>query len=482
MNDFEKHLREVGEVGFVERVNRAIVHVSGLPGAHPYEVVLMESGETGQVLSLGEELMEILVFSNALPKVGTRVVRTGRSLAIPVGGELLGRTITPLGLPIFQKRQPVDVPPLGIATRRQISRPLETGVTLVDFVIPLAMGQRELVIGDRKIGKTLFAFHVIRTQAKKGVVCIYAAIGKRKQDIKKAESVFREGGVRDRTVVVASSSEDAAGIIYLTPYTAMALAEHFRDEGQDVLVVLDDMTAHAKYYREIALLAKRFPGRGSYPGDIFFAHSRLLERAGNFAYKNKEVSITCLPIAETVQGDLAGYIQTNLMSMTDGHIFFDSDLFDKGRRPAVNTLLSVTRVGFQVQTPLLRSIGREVTKSLAQLERMQTFVHFGAEMTEGVRRALSSGEKLQHFFEQFLGGDESVPPLNIKIVLLALILSGAWSREAFGDMDRYIGKMISSYERDKSFRQEVDDLINASKSFQDLVAGIQQKGLLSRAG
>ena len=239
-------------------------------------------------------------------------------------------------------------------------RPMFTGMTLVDLMIPLGRGQRELVLGDRKTGKTQFLLQAALAQASVGTVCVYACIGKKKAEILRVKEFFAKEGILDKTVIVASSSQDSTGEIFTCPYTAMAVAEFFRDRGQDTLVLLDDMTTHAKFYREMSLLLRKFPGRDSYPGDIFHIHSKLLERSGNFVIKKDgnemDVAITCLPAAETIQGDLTGYIQTNLMSMTDGHIYFDNELFFKGRRPAINPFISVTRVGYQTQTSLRKEM------------------------------------------------------------------------------------------------------------------------------
>src|SRR5581483_5765076 len=353
MKDFLTYLKETEEVGYISQVINFLIEIEGLPSARLNELVVFETGEIGRITTIAHKSVEVITFSKTSVKVGTRVTRTNEFLMVGVGDGLLGKTVDPLGASLdpqnpigkLSELRPIDVTPGGIDTRSRITKPLETGATLVDLIIPLGMGQRELVIGDRKTGKTSFLIQAILTQAKRGTICIYAAIGKKTLDIKKIEELFQKSGIAKNTVVVASSSQDPVGVIYLTPYTAMTVAEYFRDSGRDVLVVLDDLSTHAKFYREISLLGRRFPGRNSYPGDIFYTHAKLLERAGNFKTAKGPVSITCLPVTEAVQGDLTGYIQTNLMSMTDGHIYFDNDLFSKGKRPAVNTFLSVTRVG-----------------------------------------------------------------------------------------------------------------------------------------
>src|SRR5258708_6500429 len=289
------------------------------------EIIIFETGEAGVILSMSREQVEILLLSQSTIKAGTRVTRTGAKQEMPVGFELLGKAVNPFGQPLNTSQtiekpkvsRPIDISPSGINTRKRIEQSFETGVTLVDMLIPLGKGQRQLLIGDRKTGKTSFLYQTILKQASLGTICIYPGIGKKTTDIKRVESFFHTTGIENNTVIIATSSEDPAGVIYLTPYAAMALAEYFRDEGHDVLVVMDDLFTHAKFYREIMLIGRRFPGRNAYPADIFYTHARLLERAGNFVLPNgSEHSITCLPVVESVEGDIAGFIQTNLMSMT----------------------------------------------------------------------------------------------------------------------------------------------------------------------
>jgi len=347
MDVFDTYLEKLEEVGFADRVLHSIVYVKGIPGAKINEVVVFESGETGYVLSLDGDFVEVVLLSISQVKVGTRVARTDRVLQVVVGDELLGKVVDPLGNVVSKmdpdqdtQRKPgdvklesrkIDISPPGMTMRRNINKPFETGVTLVDLVVPLGTGQRELIVGDRKTGKTQFLLQVMHTQALRGTVCIYTTIAKKKLDIKLIEDFVKEKNISRNVLIVATKSDDPAGLVFLTPYSAMTMAEYFRDRVENVLIILDDMSAHAKYYREITLLARRFPGRSSYPGDIFYVHSRLLERAGNFTVKmktdegkieEKEAAITCLPIAELVLSDFSGYIQTNLMAMTDGHIFF----------------------------------------------------------------------------------------------------------------------------------------------------------------
>ncbi len=481
MPKFEDYLAKTSEVGFVDQVSRAVIYVSGLPGARIGELVEFEEGGRGQVISLRAEMVEVLAVSHHLPKVGIRVARTGEFLEAPVGDELLSRTIDPLGNPLDQKeplskkmpRRPLEVVPSGIDKRRKTVAPLETGVAIVDLMLPLGKGQRELVIGDRKTGKTSFLLQTILTQARQGTICVYAAIGKKQGDIKGLGEFFAKNGVADKVIIVASGSQDPAGLIFLAPYTAITVAEYFRDQGKDTLVVLDDLTTHAKFYREIALLARRFPGRDSYPGDIFYTHSRLLERAGNFALENgKEAAITCLPVAESLESDLTGYIQTNLMSMTDGHIFFDTDLFDKGHRPAVNPFLSVTRVGRQTQDKLRQDINREVTTLLALYQKSEGYSHFGAGLSEGMKLTLATGQSVWTFFNH---GVETNIPLPAQVILFSFLWVGFWKTRGDDKMKEDVKKLAQSYKTDKKAQEYFDKLLDGPKSFNDLLAVIQQK-------
>jgi len=477
MLTFKDYLDKIGEIGSVEQVVGSIVYASGLPNAKPQELVVFENGDIGQVFSITQKQVEILIFSKNPIKVGTKIARSNSFLEIPVGRQLLGTIINPFGHLVGGKiggkpveKRPIENEPSGITSRKTIKKHLETGISVVDLIVPLGKGQRELVIGDRKTGKTNFILQAIVSAAKQNDIAIYAAIGKKRLDIKKAEEYFIRNKVMKNVVIVASASEDPPGTIYLTPYSAMTLAEYFKDEGLDVLLVLDDLSTHAKFYREIALLAGRFPGRNSYPGDIFYTHARLLERAGNFATKNGENAITCLPVVETTQGDLGGYIQTNLMSMTDGHLFFDSNLFYQGRRPAVNPFLSVTRVGRQAQSKLKGSIGRELTSFLNLYEKMQSFVHFGAELNETTKATLATGKDILQFFDQNVN---TLLPGNVQILIFSLL----WGQMVKNDkLDKIMAekqKISDLYEKDKTFRKKIDSLVENSQTLNDLLQRIK---------
>jgi F-type H+-transporting ATPase subunit alpha len=488
MKQFQQYLTTTEEIGFVEACNQSIVYANGLPNATLQEIVVFENGEMGVILSMNREQVEILLLSKTSVKAGMKVTRTGAKQEMPVGFELLGKTINPFGEslntghPIDKPKvsRPIDISPSGINTRKRIEQSFETGVTLVDMLIPLGKGQRELVIGDRKTGKTSFLYQTILKQATMGTICIYAGIGKKTTDIKKMETFFHNAGIDNNTVIIATNSEDSAGVIYLTPYAAMTLAEYFRDEGHDVLVVMDDLFTHAKFYREIMLIGRRFPGRNAYPADIFYTHARLLERAGNFVLANgSEHAITCLPVVESVEGDIAGFIQTNLMSMTDGHIYFDVDMFARGNRPAINPFVSVSRVGRQTQSPLRLTLNRELISFLTLHNKIESFSHFSAEAGAGVKRTLAVADRIFAFFTQ---GANEVKNLDLQIVIFCLLWADYWQDNA--KMEKDIAVITQTYKNSLEAQSLVKDLVTHANSLNELLAAVrkQQDKILSVFG
>lgn len=483
MNTFADYLKEIGEIGFVEESLPSLAYVSGIPKAHPSEIILFETGEMGQILTLSEEKAEILVFAKYPIRVGTRVVRTNKILEIPVGKEVIGEIIDPFCNPVekFKEyKKPtevriVDLAAPGITDRQKIDYSFETGVTIVDMLVPLGRGQRELILGDRKTGKTNFLLQTLLYQARLGTLCIYAAIGKKKSDVKKVEEYFLKYKVMDKIIIMVAGAEDPTSLIYITPYCAMTLAEYFKDQGQNVLLVLDDLTTHAKFYREISLLGRKFPGRNAYPADIFYTHAKLLERAGNFKTEKGQAAITCLPVVETIQGDITGYIQTNIMSMTDGHIYFDTDLFTKGRRPAVNPFLSVTRVGRQTQTDLERTITRELISFLTLREKIENFAHFGAEVNASIKEVLVTGEKVIAFFDQ---SAERVIAGNIQLFVFTMVWFGIWRNATIPEMDKQTEIIINTYEANEKFHKLVEEYIAKADSLNTLLGMIRDNLLL----
>lgn len=429
-NQFNDIMQKTGEYGVVYQVSHPIVFIEGLPKVKTHEVVMFETGQKGEVFTINRGKIEVRIFSHEPIRVGTKVVRTDTLLSIAVGPELLGHTINPLGeqldpsIPYTPPKEfrDLDAKPIGIAGRQKIATPLATGITLIDLLIPLGRGQRELIIGDRKTGKTAILMTTIRKQIDEGVIAIYAAIAKKKSEIKRLQAFFEQQKIADKVIIVATSSYDSPSLIYQTPYAAMAIAEYFRDKGQHTLLILDDLSTHAKFYRELSLLARRFPGRDSYPGDIFYVHSKLLERAGNFKHSDpmiKEVSISCLPVIEIVEGDLTGYVSTNVMGITDGHIYLDSNIYYQGMRPAVNIPLSVTRVGRQAMDKLSREVNKSLTAFLTNYDKMVNLSHFGQELTDDVKRDLRLGEMIYKLFNQSY---HITVPFPVQLILLSMIL------------------------------------------------------------
>lgn len=482
MKSFNENLNEFNEVGFIYRMDGFIAYVIGLPSVKAQELVIFEDNSIGEVISFNGENVQVMVFSKATLRIRMRASRTNLFLTIPVGETLLGSCIDPFGVPLDPDsyiRDPSALVPMrneawGISRRKRISTPFETGVSLVDLAIPLGRGQRELIIGDRQTGKTSFVLQTLLLQARMGTICIYAGIGKKKTDIKRVEEFFIENGIQNNTVIVATASHDPASLIYLTPYAAMGVAEYFRDQGKHVFLILDDLVTHGKFYREISLLSGRLPGRNSYPADVFFAHSQLLERAGNFITANGDSSITCFVVADTQQGDLSGYMQTNIMSMTDGHIFFDLDYFLSGRRPAINPFLSVTRVGKQVQVPVRRDISRELHTFLTYAERLMSYAHFGEEATISVRAVLDMQARIAEFFVQ---PSNISMPAAFQVYIFALIWQNKWKDIPIDVMKKQILEILKIYVSDQRFRNTIELVVSQSTTLNNLLNRIIKSGM-----
>lgn len=464
MHDFNTLIEEYKEIGFVTQIRHSVIHVEGLPNLKMSEIVVFETGDLGQVMTLAPSHSEILLLTGNQIKIGLKVARANSLLEIPLGIDFLGKTINPLGFTMSgapairnaSEKRVIDHAPSGIGNRARVNEPLVTGFTLVDLIIPLAQGQRELIIGDRKTGKSHFLLQTVLNQAQMGTICIYCLVAKKKSEIKNYEKFFQKNNIIDKTIVVATSSSDSPGLVFLTPYSAMTIAEYFRDQGKNVLLVIDDLTTHAQFYREISLLARRFPGRNAYPGDIFYIHSRLIERAGKF----KSGSITVLPVAESLMGDLTGYIQTNLMAMTDGHIFFDNDYFNQGRRPAINPFLSVTRVGLQAQSELGKEISRTLSNFLFRYEKLKQLIHFGGELTEDVRATLRKGEQIEIVFDLFSDG---VVDHVFSTFFFLVVWSGQFQDRKNDDLKQLIIKTRERYKMDSNVQKQITDLLGIGK-------------------
>lgn len=457
--------------GVVEEVHEGIAHVSGIKNASLYEVVLLGQQAKGLVIGLSEEDATVLVLARGSIKPGTPVRATGSPLTVPVGIELFGKNIHVALLASLKNiynalpTRKLYATPSPISQRERITKMCETGVRIVDTLLPIGKGQRELVIGNRKVGKTSFALQVLSYQEQRGTVCIYTAIGKQQVEIKRIEEFLHAHNLINKTIMVSSSVADPSSIIYITPFVAMTLAEFFKDQGNDVLLILDDLTTHAKFFREIALVAGKFPGRNSYPGDIFYQHARLLEGAGNFKTRYGTASITCLPIADTVQGELSGYIQTNLMSTTDGHLFFDSNIFARGQRPAINILLSVTRVGRQTQSELARQVNNEVTSFMSLFEKLENYTHFGAELSQNVRSIITLGQQLRTLLEQ---SNRELTPIPLQLFLVGLVWGHHFDNLEEIGMKKEIAIISQKYMGNPTFQMGVEKILSEVKTLEEL--------------
>ncbi|MEN3185913.1 MAG: F0F1 ATP synthase subunit alpha [Atribacterota bacterium] len=399
---------EIHEVGELLEVQDGVALVKGLKKALVGEQLLFAGKIPGQVFNLERERLRCIILGDYTTlRAGDPVFRVKGTLEIPVGKELLGRTIDPLGNPLdggaplsAHSKRPVFSPAPRIVDRVPVQRPLLTGVKIVDAMIPLGKGQRELLIGDRRTGKTSLALDVIINQKGKNVICIYAGIGQKLSSIVQVVDTLKSFGAMSYSIVVATSSEDPPALVYLTPYVACAIGEYFMYQGEDVLLVYDDLTKHANAYRTIALLMRRPPGRESYPGDIFYIHSSLLERSAQLSEDLGGGSLSALPIAETQEGDISAYIPTNIISITDGQIYLESGLFARGFMPAINIGLSVSRVGGEAQTPIMKSVAKRLRLDLSQYFELEDFARFSSDLDEITKKQLERGKRVLQLLTQ----------------------------------------------------------------------------------
>ncbi|MGI9019184.1 MAG: F0F1 ATP synthase subunit alpha [Solirubrobacterales bacterium] len=399
---------DLSEVGTVLSVADGIARVHGLENCMALEMLELPHDVTGLALNLEQDNVGAVLFG-AWDKVveGDTVKRTGRLLEIPVGEALLGRIVDPLGRPLDDKgdvstdeTRPAEFKAPGVVERQPVTTPVQTGIKAIDGMIPIGRGQRELIIGDRQTGKTAIALDTIINSKDKDLICVYIAIGQRKSTIVQVAQVLEEHGALDNTIIVAAAADEAAPIKFIAPYAGCAMAEHFLYDGRDALCVYDDLTKHAYAYRQMSLLLRRPPGREAYPGDVFYLHSRLLERAVRLNDDHGGGSLTALPIIETQANDVAAYIPTNVISITDGQIFLESDLFFSGVRPAINVGISVSRVGGNAQTKAMKKVAGKLKLDLSQYRDLEAFAQFGSELDPETQRQLARGERLVELLKQ----------------------------------------------------------------------------------
>ncbi|MBC7220228.1 F0F1 ATP synthase subunit alpha [Candidatus Bipolaricaulota bacterium] len=420
---------QMEEVGVVVEVGDGIARVWGLRSAMASELLLFPGEIFGLVLDLAEDSVGVAILGpDRGIKEGDEVRRTGRVLSTPVGKGFLGRVVSPLGDPRDggeaiepEGYRKTDAKAPGVIARQPVDTPLQTGIKCIDALTPIGRGQRELVIGDRRTGKTAIALDTIINQKGEGVYCIYVAIGQKSSTVAKAVDALRRHDALDYTIVVAATAEDPTPLQYIAPYAGCAMGEFFRDRGEDALVIYDDLSKHAVAYREISLLLRRPPGREAYPGDIFYTHSRLLERAARMSDEHGGGSLTALPIVETKAGDITAYIATNLISITDGQIYLEADLFNKGQRPAMNVGLSVSRVGGAAQVPAMKEVAGQLRLELAQYRDLAAFAEFAQELDEASQAQLARGERVMEILKQ----DQYKPlPVEAQVAILYAAVGG----------------------------------------------------------
>lgn len=440
------------KVGIVTRVGDGIVWIYGLSDCSYNEKIQIE-GTNGPVAAFALNLLEdeigaVLLGSDVNVKAGDKVHLTGEVMKVPIGPELIGRVVNPLGEPL-DEAGPINAKEFGLVEqiapgvldRKSVHEPLMTGIVAVDTMIPIGRGQRELIIGDRQTGKTAIALDTMINQAKQktGVVNIYVAIGQKNAKIARLVERLKREGVMDQTIIVATSASDPASLQYLAPYTGAAMGEYFRDNAKHALIVYDDLSKHAVAYRQMSLLLRRPPGREAYPGDVFFLHSRLLERAAKMSDEKGGGSLTALPIIETQAGDVSAYIPTNVISITDGQIFLETDLFNQGIRPAVNVGLSVSRVGGSAQTKAVKSVAGSLRLDLAQFRELAAFAQFSSDLDADTKQRIERGQRLTELLKQ-----PQYSPLSIweQVALVVAGVSGVFDKVELSDVKKAQEKLL----------------------------------------
>ncbi len=407
IKNYENKL-ETSETGVVILVGDGIARVSGLEKCMAGELIEFPNGSYGMAQNLEEDTVSVVILGtdNGI-KEGDTVKRTGRVVSVPVGKGLIGRVVNALGEPIDGKGvienegfRPIESPAPGIIERQHVDTPLQTGIKAIDAMIPIGRGQRELIIGDRQTGKTTIATDTILNQKGKDVICIYVAIGQKRSTVAQVVSALEKGGAMDYTIVVSATASELAPMQYIAPYTGCTMGEHFMHQGKDVLVIYDDLSKHAVAYRAISLLIRRPPGREAYPGDVFYLHSRLLERAARMSDSKGGGSLTALPIIETQAGDVSAYIPTNVISITDGQIFLETELFNSGVMPAVNPGISVSRVGGDAQIKAMKKVAGSLKLLYSQYRELQSFAQFGSDLDADTKARLSLGERIVAVLKQ----------------------------------------------------------------------------------
>ena len=464
---------ETSEVGTVISIGDGIARAYGLDQAMAGELVEFASGVMGLVLNLEEDNVGIALFGEDKEvQEGDLVKRTGRIAEVPVGDDMKGRVVNSLGQPIDGKGEikaaatkPIEIKAPGVVYRQSVHEPLQTGIKAIDAMIPIGRGQRELILGDRQIGKTAIAVDTIINQKKEDVYCIYVAIGQKQSTVAQVVDKLREHGAMEYTTVVAANASDPAPFQFIAPYAGCALGEYFRDSGRHALIIYDDLTKHAWAYRQLSLLLRRPPGREAYPGDVFYLHSRLLERAAKMRKEDGGGSLTALPIIETQAGDVSAYIPTNVISITDGQIYLESDLFYSGVRPAINVGLSVSRVGGSAQVKAMKKVAGTLRLELAQYREVEAFSQFASDLDKATQAQLARGSRLVEALKQ----GQYEPVAVEKQILIIFAVSN-------GYLDDYPVESVRKYEKEMNTFLETKhpqllDEIRAKKELTDDIRG-----------
>ena len=469
---------QYADVGTVITVGDGISKIHGLDNCMSGELLDFGNGVFGMALNLEQDFVgAVLLGDEENIKEGTLVKRTGKIVSVPVGDELIGRVVNALGEPIDGKgailtkeTRPVECPAFGIITRKSVDRPLQTGIKSIDSMIPIGRGQRELIIGDRQTGKTTIALDTIINQAGKDVICIYVAIGQKSSTVADVVNILTKAGAMDYTVVVSASASELAPLQYIAPYSGCSIGEHFMLQGKDVLCVYDDLSKHAVAYRTMSLLLQRPTGREAYPGDVFYLHSRLLERACNLNEDYGGGSLTALPIIETQAGDVSAYIPTNVISITDGQIFLESELFHSGVRPAVNPGISVSRVGGAAQIKAMKKVAGSLKLLYSQYRELQSFSQFGSDLDKDTKRRLDQGERIVEVLKQ----DKSTPiKVENQVVIIYAVVNDylkdipvekikEFESELYKYMDSQGSDIIAEISRTKELSKETEEKLKAA--------------------
>ena len=433
---------KLDETGYVIEVGDGIAHIYGLDNCMSQELVSFPNGVLGMALNLEENSVSVVILgSDREIKEGDIVRRTGEVVSVPVGDALIGRVVDALGHPVDDKgtietkeNAPIETAAPPILARSPVNRPLQTGIKAIDSMIPIGKGQRELIIGDRQTGKTVIVTDTIINQKNKNTICIYVAIGQKRSTVAQIQDTLEKNGAMDYSIIVSATASETAPLQYIAPYSGCAMAEYFMRKGRDVLIVYDDLSKHAVAYRALSLLIRRPSGREAYPGDVFYLHSRLLERAAQLSPENGGGSVTALPIIETQAGDVSAYIPTNVISITDGQIFLESELFNSGVMPAVNPGISVSRVGGNAQIKAMKKVSGTLKLAYSQYRELESFAQFGSDLDEDTKQRLAQGERIVEVLKQ--PGNSPIP-VELQVVIIYAVVNHLLSDIEVADVQAF---------------------------------------------